>query len=192
MKILVVLVEAYWIAVVISGIARGGFPTNPVFWTATGIEIGLGFLTYNLYKRYLTDKSHKRWNFSILVLTVMAVGVPIALYYSNIDFLKPAGSTWVIYMLACNSFYVYRVIRKQPLSRGDLPKRRWLTASKIVYSLFLAAILIGSLIVALLPILGFVPEFSSQNGDLPIIEVVLCIFSLLCLNIGFYLPRLIG
>ncbi len=190
-RILVIFAEIYWGGVIVSGIIRRGLPANPVFWIAVVIEVALGFLTYNAYKRYLTNKSYKRWNFIILALTVIGIGAPIILFYT-VDFLKPAGGTWVIYLFTANSFYLYRIIKKEPMSRQDVPSGRSLTISKVLHSVFLVTIPIMILVVALLPTFGYVPVFSNKDSDLVLIEIVFVVMSLPILVIGIYLTRIVG
>jgi len=191
MRILVIFTEIYWVGDIISGIIQRGLPTNPIFWIATLIEVTLGFFTYRVYKQYLVDKNYKRWNFLILALTVVGVGLPIIFYYI-VDFLKPAGGTWVIYLLTVNSFYLYRVIKKQPISRQDIPSGRSLTISKVLHSVFLATVPIMILTVALLPTLGYIPLFSSKDSDLALIEIVFIVLTVPVLFVGFYLHKIVG
>lgn len=118
-RILVIFAEIYLVWLVVSGTIKG-LPTGPVFWIAVVVEVVLGFLTYNAYKRYLTDKSYRLWNFLVLALTFIGVVTPIALFFA-VHSLKPAGGTWIIYLLTANSFYLYRIIKKEPMSRQDVP-----------------------------------------------------------------------
>jgi hypothetical protein len=190
-RILIILAEIFWVGLIISGTIQRGLPTNPVFWIAVVIEVALGFLTYNAYKRYLVNKSYKRWNLIILVLTVIGIGVPIALFYL-VDFLKPAGGTWIIYLLTVNSFYLYRIIKKEPISRQDVPVGRLPTVSKVLHSVFLATVPIMILVVALLPVFGYVPVFSSNEPDLVLTEIVFAVIILPVLVVGLYLHWLVG
>jgi hypothetical protein len=170
---------------------QGGFPASPVFWIAVVIEIALGFLTYNAYKRYLASKSYKRWNFLILVLSIIGVGTPITLF-NTVDFLRPAGSTWLIYLLTWNSFYLYRIIKKEPLSRRDIPVGRFLTISKIFHLVFLATVPIMILVVVLLPTFGYVPVFGSKDPTIGLIEIIFAVIEIPILIVGIYLPRIVG
>lgn len=190
-RVLIIFAEIYWVGVIVSGVIKRGFPTNPIFWAATIIEVALGFLTYRIYKQYLVDKSYKHWHFLILALTVIGIGAPITLFYTT-DFLKPAGGTWVIYLLTANSFYLYRIIKKEPISRQDVPSGRFLTISKVIHSVFLATVPIIILVVALLPSFGYVPVFSSEDSDLVLIEIVFGVFTIPILIVGFYLHKIIG
>jgi hypothetical protein len=190
-RILTILVEIWLVGQIISGVIQRGLPANPVFWIAVVIEAALGFLTYNVYKRYLVNKNYKRWNFLILALTVIGIGVPITLFYT-VDFLKPAGGTWIIYLLTVNSFYLYRIIKKEPISRQDVPAGRMPTVLKVLHSVFLATVPIMILIVALLPTFGYVPVLSSNDPDIVLTEIVFAVVTLPILVIGFYLPKMVG
>ncbi len=64
-RILIILLEIWMVGLIISGAIQRGLPTNPVSWIAVVIEVALGFLTYNAYKRYLTNKSYKRIRLAI-------------------------------------------------------------------------------------------------------------------------------
>lgn len=191
MKILLIITEIYWIALIISALLRRGFPTDSVFWIAAAIEVALGFLTYNVHKRYLTDKSYRRWSFLGFLLALIGIGVPITLFYT-IDFLKPAGGTWAIYLLTVNSCYLYRIIKKEPIARGPIPTGSLLTRLRIIHSVFLATVLIMILVLALLPLFGFVPLLSGEGSDLVLGEIVFAIFILPMLVIGIFLHRIIG
>ncbi len=122
----------------------------------------------------LNGKSYKRWNFLILVLSVIGVGTPITLF-NTVEFLKPAGSTWVIYLLTCNSFYYIESSKRSQLSRRDVPAPRFLTISKILHLVFLATVPIMILVVVLLPTFGYVPVSSSKDQGLVLIEIVFAV-----------------
>lgn len=192
-SLLIVFNEIYWVGLLISTIIQRGIPTNPVVLIAIAIEIVLGFMTYGAYKQYLTSKSYKRWNFLLLALTVIGIGTPITLFYT-IDFLKPAGGTWGIYVLTLNSFYFYRIIKKEPIQRQDIPSRRsvMMTISKVFHAFYFVTIVVMLVIVSLLPTFKYTPAFDSRDPYLILIEIVLALMSLLVVAIGVYLPRIVG
>lgn len=68
--------------------------------------------------------------------------------------------------------------------------RRLRKATRFMYGLFLAFPPIAVLILALLPIMGFVPAPFTGSASLPETEVFLSGFSVLCLAAGFFWPRL--
>lgn len=67
---------------------------------------------------------------------------------------------------------------------------RQLLVAKIFHASLLSTVPIVLAILVLLPGLGFIPVFASDDPALVIVEVVIGGFSLLCLAIGFYWPRL--
>lgn len=118
-KVIFIFSELYCTGLLISGIIRNGFPTDIVFWIASAIEIAIGLMTYYAYSRSLTQKSYKLWSFLFILLFTIGIVSPIVLY-NTVDSLKALGSTWIIFAFTGNSCILYRIIRKQPISRQDI------------------------------------------------------------------------
>ncbi len=190
-SLLIIFNEIFLVGLIISSTIQRGIPTNPVFWVATIIEVTLGFLTYSAYKQYLINKSYKLWNFLILALTIIGIGTPITLFYT-VDFLKPMGGTWGFYVLTANSFYLYRIIKKEPILRQDIPLTRYWTAANILHSVFLTLTLVMLIIVSLLTFLNHVPTLRNNDSNFLAINIVPLIMTLPLLAVGIFLPRVVG
>jgi hypothetical protein len=192
-KLLAVAAEAILIGWFISAVVEKGWPTGGlVLWLAIIFEVGLAYLAYRLFLSQLkayaeyTDPIKRKvfitrglWGFVILLV---GVGGPIAIYYSGIEILRPAGTPFY-FLLTANSLYLYAAFRKFPtkapdessgarvpnvyppnlfnvLSRGDELKaeRLALLYSRIWHCLVLASIPIAIVaLTVILPSNGVIP-----------------------------------
>lgn len=115
-QIALILGELYFLGMIISGIVRTDFITEPVLWVAVILEVICGLLAYNIYKLYLIRKTYLQWILLYAMLTVICVAAPIILYYKY-DSLEPVRGTWMFYLFTVNSYMVYRIIRNRPILR---------------------------------------------------------------------------
>ena len=182
--------EVFLVGWLIYAFIRYDLPSDSVFWSAVVIEVTLGFFTYYAHTQYLYNRTHKRWYFLFLILMVIGIGAPFILYYT-VDIFKHAGNTWFFYFLSGNSFYLYRIVIKKPLPPQDIPSQRSLIVLRILHSIFLAMIPVMILIVALLPVFGYIPVYTSGDPSLVLIEIVFIVISLFGLIIGMYLQRIV-
>jgi hypothetical protein len=187
-KTQIILAEIIIGALVVSGFIQSGFPTNTIFWIATVVEIGLGYLTYAVFKQYLSKRNYKYYNYVILLLTIIGIGLPLTLYYT-VNALKTAGGTWLIYLLTVNSFYFYRVIKKEPMTRSDIPpisQKRLLSITKVTCSITLILISIMIIIGIVLPLLKHLTVVSGDEDALlfSIMFVLIC-SPILFIGLGF-------
>ena len=68
--------------------------------------------------------------------------------------------------------------------------QRLLLTVRIIHAAFLSTVLTTIIILALFQRLGFIPVFLSSDTTLVLAEIILGVFSLLCLTLGFIWPRL--
>jgi hypothetical protein len=167
-----------------------------VLWLTIIVEVGLGYLAYRLFLSQLQAYAdpEKRRAFTALALlgfavVLVGIGGPIAIYYSGIEILKPAGTPFY-FLLAANSLYLYAAFRKLPtkapseaagvqapnvyppnlfnlLSRGDELKAERLALRSVRIGCFLALASILMAIIALtviLPAQGYVPTETRVEG----------------------------
>lgn len=118
-KMIFIFNEIILVGWVLGGFIRHASAKDLVFWIAAVIAIAYGFLSYKVYIRFLTKRTYKRWGFFSSVLMIIGIGAPITLYYT-VDFLEPAGGAWIIYLLTMNSYSIYRIIKKEPVSRQSI------------------------------------------------------------------------
>jgi hypothetical protein len=197
LKPVLIFVEIILIGWLISAVVKNGWPTGGlVLWLTIIIEVGLGYLAYRLYLsqiRAYTDPA-KRKIFvvrGLLGFAVMLAGIcgPIAIYYSGIEILKPAGTPFY-FLLATNSLYLYATFRKFPreapsgtsgiqtvtvyppnlfstVSRGDEFKAEHLAllSSRIFHCLALVSIPMAIIaLTVILPFNGVIPPLASSYG----------------------------
>jgi hypothetical protein len=186
-KIISFLVEIWLIAIIINALVRHGLPDSPVFWVAFVIEVILGVITYQVFRRYLADKSVRRWHLLHSLLTIIGFVAPIILF-CTVDFLKPAGGTWVFYLLTVNSFYIYRIITKQPMTRQDVSvsSGKILSVVRTIYLVSISGIFIMVFVVILLAILGNTPVFGEKID----LEIAFSIVFIPFLIFGLFLPSI--
>jgi hypothetical protein len=186
-KVLTIVFEIFWLVAIVSGFVRGVFPTNLVFWIAVVVEVFLGYLTYLTYKNSLVNNNARKWNLLGFALMVIAVAVPIILYY-NVEYLKPVGSTWVFFLISLNTFYVYRIIKKQPISRYAVTPGRLLNASKVLYWVSLSGILAMVIVVIIIAIIGKTPVIGKE----PVLELIFTLVCLPFLGFGYLVHRIVN
>jgi hypothetical protein len=186
-KVLIIVTEILLLVAIVSGFVRGLFPTNMVFWIAVVVEIFLGYLAYLMQKNALVNKNVRKWNLLGFGLVVLAITIPTILYY-NVEYLKPTGSAWIFCLLSLNTFDVYRIIKKQPISRNDIAPGRFLTASKVLYWVALSGIAGIALVAIIYTIVGTTPVFSKE----PALQVIFAIVCLPFLGLGSLVHRIVN
>lgn len=189
-KIIIIVFEILWIVMIVSGTIRHGLPTDLAFWIAFLIEIVIGFIIYYGAVQNITH-NNIGWGIFVSVLAILSIAIPITLYYS-VDSMEHVGGTWVICALTLNSCYLYRMIKMKSISRQDVSPKWSPTVPKVIHLMFSASVLAFILTVVLLPVFDYVPEFSSKDPDLILIEIAMALVSLSLLFIGIYLHRIAG
>jgi hypothetical protein len=129
-----------------------GLPTQPVYYIASVVEIGLGFLTYKLIsflpRKFTKLKAAKLFSILPLALMTFCLGIPIAMYHSNIEVLKPAGAAWIWYIVSGMTLGLYTTIRKTLSTTEPTPEEQ--DIEYMSKGLFLFIVVMGSLFLVLI------------------------------------------
>jgi hypothetical protein len=185
-RILTIITEIFWVVILTNGYIRRGLPTSKIYWIAAVIEISLGLVVCLFYKRYLNDQRYKKWNILTNVVSLMGFVIPIILYYTA-DFLKPVGSTWIFSLLTFNTYYVYRIIKKQPIAQQNVSSTRYIIVAKVLHWLVLVAILTMVIVIIVFTIIGK----THVIGKEPILEAIFTIVGVPFLSLGILFPLIV-
>ena len=104
-----VLCGLFFLGRLIVAVMERGWPTQPLYYMSSVIEIGLGFLTYKL----LRSKTPKRMAVLVVVLMLLCIGIPVVFYNFDIEFLKPIGGAQIWYLFTIIAFGVYGIRRRK-------------------------------------------------------------------------------
>jgi hypothetical protein len=185
-RILTIIAEIYLVGILVNGYIRRGLPTSSVYWISVVIEIGFGFVAYQLNKQYLNTHNHKELAILGNILLLISFIAAIVLYYL-VDILKPAGSTWIFSLITFNTFYIYRIIKKQPITQQEVTSGRYLTIAKVLYWIACSVIFIMLVVMIIFAIVGKI----SVIGKEPELEVIFAIVCLPFLSLGVLFPWII-
>lgn len=184
-QIFTIVIEIFLALILVSGYIRHGLPTSAVYWVAVVIEIGIGIVVCLFYKRYVNNQNQKKWNIFANIVTLVGFILPIVLSGTT-DFLKPAGSTWIYSLLTFGVYYVYRVIKKQPIAPQDASSGRYFTTAKVLHWIALSTILVMIMVVLVLLLIGK----SHIIAEEPIVSIIFTIVCVPFLGFGLLFPRL--
>jgi hypothetical protein len=96
------------LAYIVYSFARDYYPaTQPVFWIAAAVEIGLAFLTYRFWMRSILGKEYRLYRIRAFLLIIIGIFLPIFLWITSVSFLRPAASADVFYLAAALTLFIY-------------------------------------------------------------------------------------
>jgi hypothetical protein len=116
--ILLALILLYSLVRLVWAIVERGLPTQPVYYLALVVGIGLGFLNYKLFTflplKLANTKLKKAKLVLILPLALMAfcIVVPIVLYNSNITILRTMSGAQFWYFISFIGLWLYWMIKR--------------------------------------------------------------------------------
>ena len=140
-----ILLMLYFLGQLIVAVIERGWPTEPLYYISSVVEISLGLLTYKLLKSVRT----KRSAILLLVFIVLCIGIPVVFYNLNIEFLRPMGGAQIWYLFTILAFGLYFYIKRTRSGEElTVAEKRLESLNKIL--VFILPILI---------ILWFLPKF---------------------------------
>lgn len=179
-RIVAIVAESFLVFDMASGMAKHGLSKPVIYWIAAVIEVGLAYLTYKLQNRSRLASG---------LIALFAFAAPLALFYSNVPSLKPAGSAMWVYVMAGLAFTIYDPwVIKSP---DSVITNRMLLVLQIPSGLFLATI--PAAFIGLAVILSrsdFTSAFKASDPTLSIVQITFGILSAIVLVIGLFLPNL--
>lgn len=188
-KAIIIPTEIFIAGILVYGYLSFGFPNKPVFWAAFIVAVILTFIIYYCHKRYLSGR--KRYGYLIRTITLIGTFVPIVLSMT-INFLKPIGSIWLVFLLMINSIYFYRyIIKKEPIPQDpqqtEFLTKPFTTPAKIIYWITMLAVVAIIIALIVLTILGK----TDLTGKKTTLELIFAIAAVPFLLIGIFAPRVI-
>jgi hypothetical protein len=116
--ILLALILLYSLVQLVCAIVERGLPTQPAYYLALVVGIGLGFLNYKLFTflplKLANTKLKKAKLVLILPLALMVfcIVVPIVMYNSNINILRTMSGAQFWYFISFIGLWLYWMIKR--------------------------------------------------------------------------------
>lgn len=124
MRFLLIVLDLCLLAYMISSMINQVLPVNePAFWIGAMVEIGLAFFAY---RYWMSSRQFPSWSHEktlALILIIIAIGWPIAVRYTNLDFFQSAAPSDILFFCAALTLLIYSSFIIKNLPKDGKPRK---------------------------------------------------------------------